>query len=382
MTYDGAGNLYVCEHVTSSLVMETPSGERKVLASHWQGKELNSPNDVVLRSDNTIYFSDPSYGRMPVFGLERKQDLGFQGLFRISPDGKLHLEADDFGQTNGVCFSPDEKILYVNDSPRAHIRAFDVAPDGSLSNSRIFAENIGDGVLENGIVDGMKVDERGNIYVTGPRGIWVLSPDGGAPGRDSHARACRKPELGRAQLGRAVLCLLDVDLSREDESSRKSCRIHEYALRGNMADRKLNAKKTALIIQDLQNDVITEGGAFASSGAPAHAKKQNIVENVKKLAAAMRKAGRDRDSRSLHRRAGRAWTEVERAALSRFGGEQSGGARNVGSGARRGARAAKGRRARRENAHEWISRHQARHDSAGIWDRFAGDYRGLDEFFH
>jgi gluconolactonase len=176
MTYDAAGNLYVCEHVTSSLVMETPSGERKVLASHWQGKELNSPNDVVLRSDKSIYFSDPSYGRMPVFGLERKQDLGFQGLFRISPDGRLHLEADDFGQTNGVCFSPDEKILYVNDSPRAHIRAFDVAPDGSLSNSRIFAANIGDGVLENGIVDGMKADERGSIYVTGPRGIWVLSP--------------------------------------------------------------------------------------------------------------------------------------------------------------------------------------------------------------
>src|ERR1700693_1240657 len=176
MTYDAAGNLYLCEHVTSSLIMETPAGERKVLASHWQGKELNSPNDVVLRSDGTIYFSDPWYGRMPVFGVERPRELGFQGLFRISPDGKLHLEADDFGQTNGVCFSPDEKILHVNDSPRAHIRAFAVAPDGSLSNSRIFAGNIGDGVLENGIVDGMKVDERGNIYVNGPHGIWGLSP--------------------------------------------------------------------------------------------------------------------------------------------------------------------------------------------------------------
>jgi gluconolactonase len=176
MTYDGAGNLYVCEHTTSMLVMETRSGERKVIASHWQGKELNSPNDVVVRSDNSVYFSDPWYGRMPVFGLERTQDLSFQGLFRVSPDGKLHLEADDFGQTNGVCFSPDEKLLYVNDSPRAHIRVFDVAPDGSLSHSRIFAEKIGDGVLAGGIVDGMKCDERGNIYVTGPRGIWVLSP--------------------------------------------------------------------------------------------------------------------------------------------------------------------------------------------------------------
>ena len=100
-----------------------------------------------------------------------------------------------------LCFSPNEKILYVNDSPRAHIRAFDVAPDGSLSNSRIFADKIGDGVLENGIVDGMKADEKGNIYVTGPRGIWVLSPVRGTPGRDPHARTCRQSELGRAELG-------------------------------------------------------------------------------------------------------------------------------------------------------------------------------------
>jgi gluconolactonase len=176
MTYDKAGNLYVCEHATSKLVIETPAGERKVLASHWKEKELNSPNDVVLRSDGMIYFSDPSYGRMPGFGVERKQDLSFQGLFRISPGGELHLEADDFGQPNGLCFSPDERLLYVNDTARAHIRVFDVAPDGSLSTSRKFAEGIGEGMDQS--VDGMKCDERGNIYVTGPRGIWVLTPAG------------------------------------------------------------------------------------------------------------------------------------------------------------------------------------------------------------
>jgi gluconolactonase len=188
MTYDGAGNLYVCEHITSMLVKETPSGDRKILASHWQGKELNSPNDVVVRSDNTVYFSDPTYGRMPVFGLERKQDLSFQGLYRVSPDGALHLEADDFGQPNGVCFSPDEKLLYANDTPRAHIRVFDVAGDGSLHNSHIFAKNIGDGVLEHGVVDGMKCDEHGNIYVTGPRGIWILGPTA------EHLGVIRMPE--------------------------------------------------------------------------------------------------------------------------------------------------------------------------------------------
>jgi gluconolactonase len=189
MTYDGVGNLYVCEHVTSSLVMETPAGERKVLATHWQGKELNSPNDVVVRSDGTIYFTDPTYGRTPVFGLERKQELDFQGVYRVSRDGSLHREADDFSQPNGLCLSPDEKILYVNDTTRAHIRAFHVAADGSLSHSRIFAGHVGTGDYDEGVVDGMKCDEHGNIYVTGPRGIWVFSAQG------RHRGVLRMPEI-------------------------------------------------------------------------------------------------------------------------------------------------------------------------------------------
>lgn len=189
MTYDGTGHLYVCEHVTSSLVMETPAGDRRVLASHWQGKELNSPNDVVVRSDGRVYFTDPTYGRMPVFGLERKQELDVQGVYHVAHDGALHCEANDFSQPNGLCFSPDEKILYVNDTTRAHIRAFGVAPDGSLSRSRIFAEKIGTGDYDEGVVDGMKCDEHGNIYVTGPRGIWVIGPSG------KHLGVIRMPEI-------------------------------------------------------------------------------------------------------------------------------------------------------------------------------------------
>jgi gluconolactonase len=189
MTYDGAGNLYVCEHVTSSLVMETTAGERKVLATHWQGKELNSPNDVVVRSDGEVYFTDPTYGRMPVFGVERKQELDVQGVYRVSRDGVLHREADDFSQPNGLCFSPDEQVLYVNDTTRAHIRAFDVAREGTLSRSRIFADGIGTGDYTEGVVDGMKCDERGNIYVTGPRGIWVISA------RGTHLGVIRMPEI-------------------------------------------------------------------------------------------------------------------------------------------------------------------------------------------
>lgn len=178
MTYDGAGNLYVCEHVTSALIMETPAGKREVLATHWQGKRLNSPNDVVIRSDGTIYFTDPTYGRMPVFGLERPQELEFQGVYRIAPGRGLHCEANDFSQPNGLCLSPDEETLYVNDTTRAHIRAFAVAPNGSLSDSRIFAQRIGTGDYDDGVVDGMKCDEHGNVYVTGPRGIWVFDARG------------------------------------------------------------------------------------------------------------------------------------------------------------------------------------------------------------
>jgi gluconolactonase len=179
MVYDAHGNLLVCEHVTSSLVREYPDGRRETIASHYQGKELNSPNDVITKSDGSIYFSDPWYGRMPVFGEERPKQLDFQGVYRIPPEGgDLQLLVDDFEQPNGICFSPDESLLYINDTPRAHIRVFDVQDDGTITNGRMFFEGIGSGVIEEGIPDGMKVDERGNIYVTGPGGVWVISPEG------------------------------------------------------------------------------------------------------------------------------------------------------------------------------------------------------------
>jgi gluconolactonase len=180
MTRDNDGNLIVCEHVTSSVVREKPGGTRETIASHWQGKELNSPNDVIVARDGSIVFTDPTYGRMPGFGLEREQDLDFQGVYRIpAGGGELELLVDDFVQPNGLCFSPDESLLYVNDTDRAHVRVFDVGPDGSLSNGRVFADGIGDGDLaKGGLVDGMKADERGNVYVTGPDGVWVFEPNG------------------------------------------------------------------------------------------------------------------------------------------------------------------------------------------------------------
>lgn len=183
MTLDAEGRLLVCEHSTSSLVRMDPDGTgsgREILASHYQGKELNSPNDVIVASDGSIYFTDPGYGRLPGFGVERPYELDFRGVYRIPPGGgDLQLLVDDFGEPNGLCFSPDEKLLYINDTPNALIRVFDVQPDGTIANGRIFAQGIGTGELEKGgLVDGMKCDERGNIWVTGPGGVWVFSPAG------------------------------------------------------------------------------------------------------------------------------------------------------------------------------------------------------------
>ena len=183
MTLDTQGRLVVCEHSTSSVVRMDPDGlggGREVLATHYEGKELNSPNDVIIHSSGAIYFSDPTFGRMPGFGVEREQDLDFQGVYRIpAGGGELELLVDDFVQPNGLCFSPDESLLYVNDTDRAHIRVFDVSSDGTISNGRLFAEGIGTGDLSTGeLVDGMKCDERGNVWVTGPKGVWVFAPGG------------------------------------------------------------------------------------------------------------------------------------------------------------------------------------------------------------
>jgi gluconolactonase len=178
MTYDAHHNLIVCEHVTSSVVRERPDGVRETVAFHYQGKYLNSPNDVCVAQDGAIWFSDPPYGRWPGFGIERSQELDFQGVYRVDPSGELQLAIDDFAKPNGLCFSPDYSLLYVNDTDRAHIRVFEVGSGGKIGTGRVFAEGIGEGTFEGGLVDGMKCDELGNIWVTGPKGVWVFTPEG------------------------------------------------------------------------------------------------------------------------------------------------------------------------------------------------------------
>jgi gluconolactonase len=175
LAWDAEGRLIVCEHATSRLTRTEPDGTITVLASHYGDKELNSPNDVVVKSDDAIYFTDPVYGRKEHFGNPRPLQLDFRGVWRVDPgSGALTLLADDFGQPNGLCFSLDERRLFVNDTERQHIRAFDVAADGSLSDGRVWAETTGTG---RGAPDGMKIDSAGNVYCCGPGGIHVFAPD-------------------------------------------------------------------------------------------------------------------------------------------------------------------------------------------------------------
>lgn len=177
MVLDAAGDLLVCEHVTSCVVRTTVDGLRDVLAWHYRGTYLNSPNDVVTRSDGLVYLTDPDYGRWddPV-GVARPRELGFTGLFRVRPGGDVELAAppDAFDQPNGLCLSPDESTLYVDDLHGAY--ALDVAPDGSLGAARTLVTGM-DGA-DGGAPDGMKCDADGNVWCAAGGGVWVVEPTG------------------------------------------------------------------------------------------------------------------------------------------------------------------------------------------------------------
>jgi gluconolactonase len=176
-TFDRQGRLLCCEHATSCVSRLEEGGRYfKVLASRYEGKELNSPNDIIVDSRDRIWFTDPTYGRTrPRVGVIRDQEIPYQGVYRLDPDGGLTLLADDFLQPNGLCLTPDETALLVNDTDRQHIRRFSIQSDGSLSGGEILAEIRGEG---EGKPDGMKVDVDGRIYCTGPGGVHVLAPSG------------------------------------------------------------------------------------------------------------------------------------------------------------------------------------------------------------
>ena len=320
MTYDADLNLIICEHATSSLVRLAPDGRREVLASHFEGTELNSPNDVCVRSDGTIYFTDPWFGRMPGFGVERPRELGWQGVFRVAPDGKLHLTVDrrQFDQPNGLCFSPDESRLYVNDTTRALIRVFDVAADGSLSHGRLFAQGI-QSSREAGVPDGMKCDAEGNVWVTAPGGIRIYSPRGAELGtvripempanlhwggpewRTLFVCATTSVYAVRTRVGPNVEPFMRAAASPPRRGAARGPRTGSSVRQAGPAPRaadialatglELDPARCALIVQDMQNDVVGEGGAFAESGAPRHAREQNVAENIRRLAEVCRARG-------------------------------------------------------------------------------------------
>lgn len=179
-TFDRQGRLVSCEHATSQVTRTEPNGTMTVLASHYGGKALNSPNDIVVASDGTIYFTDPTYGRMDYVGVKRDVELAFRGVYCFAPDsGALTLLADDFAQPNGLCLSLDGTRLFVNDTERRHIRIFTVAGGGTVSGGAVWATATGDGA---GAPDGMKIDSGGNLYCIGPGGIHVFAPEGACLG--------------------------------------------------------------------------------------------------------------------------------------------------------------------------------------------------------
>lgn len=166
---DNQGRLLLAQH-DGQVGRLTTNGEVEPLVQTYEDKRLNSPNDLDVASDGSIYFTDPPYGVD-----EEDRELDFSGVYRLSPDGSLTLLTDEFTRPNGICLSPDESRLYVNDSEETLIRVYDVADDGSITNGRRFASPEADA---EGTTDGMKVDAEGNLYTTGPGGVWVYAPDG------------------------------------------------------------------------------------------------------------------------------------------------------------------------------------------------------------
>jgi len=184
LTRDRQGRLVSCEGLTRRVVREERDGSVTVVANAFQGRRINKPNDVVVKSDGAVYFTDP-WNIQP---LPEQWDLQFNGVFRVAPDlGSISLLVDHFVLPNGLAFSPDENVLYINDSRRRQIRAFDVMPSGLLArqSERVFVELAG---AEPGGPDGMKVDTAGNVYCGGPGGIYVMDPKGNKLGRIVHGQ--------------------------------------------------------------------------------------------------------------------------------------------------------------------------------------------------
>lgn len=174
LTLDRQGRLVFCQHGDRQISRLERNGSRTVLASQYDGKRLNSPNDLVFKADGSLYFTDPTAG-LRLQDKDPQRELPFAGVYRVA-NGKVQLLSKDFTRPNGIAFSPDEKFLYVNDTAKKIIMRFEVQPDGGVANGQVITDMTPD--TAPGAPDGMKVDQKGNIYCTGPGGFWIMSPEG------------------------------------------------------------------------------------------------------------------------------------------------------------------------------------------------------------
>src|SRR6202030_4374763 len=181
-TFDRRHRLIDCASVLRAIIAVTPDGKYTTLADRYDGKRFNSPNDVIVGPDGALYFTDPTLDLV----AGEKQEIPFQGVYRLDNNGSVRLLTRDLTQPNGLDFSPDGKKFYVDDSEQRNIRVYDVSAAGTLSNGRIFGAEPGG--KNEGVPDGIKVDDKGNLFVTGPKGIWVWDANG------NHLRMIVMPE--------------------------------------------------------------------------------------------------------------------------------------------------------------------------------------------
>jgi len=165
-TFDSRGNLYTCESRSRRVTRTDKKGNIEVLAERYEGKRLNAPNDIVVRKDGHVYFTDPAFGRQA-----DTRELDFYGVYHIPPRGPMQLIARPEGRPNGIALSPNGRILYVANSDERNVRAYDLDRNGTASNERVLISGV------DGVPDGIRVDEKGNIYVTA-RGLAIYSPVG------------------------------------------------------------------------------------------------------------------------------------------------------------------------------------------------------------
>jgi gluconolactonase len=184
LTLDRQGRLILATFAGRSLMRVEPDGKRTILADRWDGKRFGGPNDVVVKSDGAIYFTD-TFGAFRLRDKDPRKELDFNGVY-MWKEGKLSLVVKDMPQVNGLAFSPDEKYLYVNGSRDNYVNRYEVNADGTLANGRLFIDMKG---AEPGVTDGLRVDTRGNLYETGPGGTWIISPEG------KHLGTIRAPEI-------------------------------------------------------------------------------------------------------------------------------------------------------------------------------------------